>query len=377
MMQHLNWSTVPDMNDSFQLVRQALLNAPALLAGKKTAAGFDGFVDSIVRVVNYKSEGPGTVFFKTISEFGGYISGKAGSGFSLESEELLQKLGGNMPIMANAMAGMGLSVDCVGAFGMPGIAPAFLRMHGNCNLHSYTNPGFTTAMEFADGKIMLAQMTDLNNSDWQTIKQTIGIEKLKEIFTQAELICLVNWSELDHSNMMWKGLLDDIFNNLTIKQSRQFFFDLADCSKRSKEAIISAIKLIAQFGEYGKVTLSLNRNEAGILYKTLTGVKVPADLRSIGNKLFTALDIQTMIIHNSKISIAWDTDGVYENEPVFIADPKISTGAGDSFNAGYCMATLLGLDALPALIMANATSHIYMSTGESPGIKDLLGYFSN
>ncbi|MFD0764311.1 hypothetical protein ACFQZI_05570 [Mucilaginibacter lutimaris] len=361
--------------DVKQQIIKALHNAPALLADKKVAAGFDGFVDSIVKVVNYKSEDEGTVFFKNISEFGGYISGKSGSGFSLESEELVQKLGGNMPIMASALAGMGIGVNCVGAFGVPTIAPAFTGMHANCRLHSYTNPGFTTAMEFNDGKIMLAQMTDLNNSDWETIKQAVGIYKLCEIFTNATLISLVNWSELDHSNSMWQGLLDDVLNNSIIKQSQQFFFDLSDCSKRSAEAIASAIKLIEQFGKRGKVTLSLNRNEANILYKTFTGSNPVEDITSLGDKLFDVIDIHTLIIHNSKISIARDETGVHKSLPGFIENPKISTGAGDNFNAGYCLAVLLGLNAEAALMVANATSNIYMNSGESPGAKELLEYF--
>lgn len=371
--QHQNWSTLPDMSDKLKQIRQSLQNTPTLLAGKEVAAGFDGFVDSIVKVVNYKSA-DSTVYFRTIGEFGGYISSKSGSGFSLESEELVQKLGGNMPIMANALAGTGIGVNCVGAFGVPNIAPAFTGMHANCTLHSYTNPGFTTAMEFADGKIMLAQMTDLNHAKWDTIKQIIGLEKLKEVFANAELICLVNWSELDHSNSMWQGLLDDVLPGTS--NPKQFFFDLSDCSKRSAEAIRSAIKLIRLFGNYGEVTLSLNRNEAGILYKKFINDAVSADVQAIGDKLFATLNIRTLIIHNSKISIAWDGNGSYISEPDFIAEPKISTGAGDNFNAGYCLAILLGLEAEAALIMANATSNIYMNTGESPGIAELLQYFN-
>ncbi|MES2266195.1 MAG: PfkB family carbohydrate kinase [Bacteroidota bacterium] len=372
--QHQNWNTHPDMSDNLQQIQQALQNASTLLAGKKVAAGFDGFVDSIVKVVNYKND-DGTVFFGTIGEFGNYISSKSGSGFSLESEELVQKLGGNMPIMANALAGMGIGVNCVGAFGVPTIAQAFTGMHPNCKLYSYTNAGFTTAMEFADGKIMMAQMTDLNHANWDTIKQTIGMDELNETFSDTDLICLVNWSEPDHSNSMWQGLLDDVLEGARSKP-KQFFFDLSDCSKRSADAITSAINLIEQCGGYGKVTLSLNRNEAGILYKTFIAHETPADIRSIGDELFRKLNIGTLVIHNSKISIAWDNKGTYITEPSFIANPKISTGAGDNFNAGYCLAVLLGLDAKAALMMANATSNIYINSGESPRLAELTEYFS-
>jgi sugar/nucleoside kinase (ribokinase family) len=363
------------MKEKLKQIQDQLQNASALLASKKIAAGFDGFVDSIVRVVNFKTEVGGPVFFNTIKEFGNYIAGKSGSGFSLESEELVQKLGGNMPIMANAMAQMGTSVNCVGAFGVPSIAPVFSQMHPNCSLHTYTNPGFTTAMEFTDGKIMLAQMTDLNHSDWNTIKNAIGLEKLREIFINADLVCLVNWSELDHSNNIWEGLLADVFAGSNSSQ-KKFFFDLSDCSKRKPEAITSAIKLIEQFGKYGKVTLSLNRNEANILYQTLINHNPPIDLQAAGNKLFTELNIDTLIAHSSKLSASWDANGTYMSEPVFIANPKFSTGAGDNFNAGYCMATLIGLDAELSLIMANCVANYYITTGDSPDVTALNTYIS-
>lgn len=363
------------MKEKLKQIQDKLQNAPALLASKKVAAGFDGFIDSIVRVINFKTEVGGPVFFSTIKEFGNYIAAKSGSGFSLESEELVQKLGGNMPIMANAMAQMGTSVNCVGAFGVPSITPVFSQMHPNCSLYSYTNPGFTTAMEFNDGKLMLAQMTDLNHSDWETIKSTIGLEKLREIFSDADLICLVNWSELDHSNNIWEGLLTEILTGSGSTQ-RQFFFDLSDCSKRKPEAITSAIKLIEQFGKYGKITLSLNRNEANILYQTFIDNTPPADLQAAGNKLFTKLNIDTLIVHSSKISALWDANGTYMSEPVYIADPKFSTGAGDNFNAGFCMATLIGLDAELSLIMANCVANCYITTGDSPDVMALDAYFS-
>ncbi|RFZ85384.1 hypothetical protein DYU05_07245 [Mucilaginibacter terrenus] len=365
------------MNQQLSQLITALNNAPALLSGKKVAAGFDGFVDSIVKVVNNKTIEGITVFFQTIKEFGNYISAKSGSGFSLESEELVQKLGGNMPIMSNALGALGASVSCVGAFGVPALSPAFAAMHPACSLYSFTNPGFTTAMEFADGKIMLAQMTDLNHADWNTIDNAIGLTQLKDIFLSADLICLVNWSELEHSNAIWQGLLKDVFSNAPpTTDPKQFFFDLSDCSKRSSEAITTALKLIAEFGRYGKATLSLNRNEAGILYRILVNEQIPQDLGQVGKDLFSLLKVSTLIIHTSKISLAWDVNGNYVDVPQFIDNPLISTGAGDNFNAGYCLGSLLGLDAGLALILANSVSNCYINTGESPAISTLVGYLS-
>lgn len=358
-----------------KIILDRLAEAPAILSSKKVAAGFDGFVDSIVKVVNYKA-GDQTVYFDTIKEFGEYVTGKSGSGFSLENEEQVLKLGGNMPIMANAMATLGAEVDCVGAFGIPNIHSAFAGMHTGCRLHSYTNPGFTTAMEFNDGKLMLAQMTDLNHAGWDTIKQAVGIERFKTIFSEADLISLVNWSELDHSNTMWQGLLSDVFANEPVRAGRKFFFDLSDCSKRTPEAIGTAIELLKQFSRFGQVTLSLNRNEAGILYRTLFSTDQPDHVPAIAKQLFTSLGISALIIHNAKLSLVVDETGSYEHIPDFIATPMISTGAGDNFNAGYCIGQLLGLTPAQSLLLANSTSNCYITSGQSPTLEVLQAHFS-
>lgn len=363
------------MRDKLHGILARLKEAPAILSAKKVAAGFDGFVDSIVKVVNTKTDDGDAVFFETIKEFGGYISGKSGSGFSLESEELFQKLGGNMPIMANAMAQLGTAVDCIGALGLPAVHAAFSDMSPGCTLHSFTNPGFTTAMEFTDGKIMLAQMTDLNRADWETIRETIGLQKLQEIFGPADLICLVNWSEPEHSNNMWQGLLDDVLTDAASRE-KQFFVDLSDFSKRSADVIRSALELIKQFGHHGKVTLSLNRNEAGILYKILKDDSLPEELQIIGAMLYPILGVAALIIHTSKMSLIWDATGCYSDKPQFIAKPTISTGAGDNFNAGFCIAQLLRLDAEQSLVLANSTSHCYIKTGFSPSLTVLHHHIS-
>lgn len=364
------------MDEKLIHIRTILQTAQQILAGKRIAAGFDGFVDSIVRVVNRKSEGGTVEYFETIKNFGDYISGKSGSGFSLESEELFLKLGGNMPIMANAMAQTGTVVDCVGAFGLPNVHVVFTGMHAGCNLHSFTNPGFTTAMEFTDGKIMLAQMTDLNHAGWDTIKQTVGLGALHQIFTNVDLICLVNWSELDQSNDIWQGLLRDVFTDEQYRHERQFFFDLSDCSKRNAEAITTGLDLISQFGKYGRITLSVNRNEAGILYKIFHSSKLPENLQIIGDLLFPKLKINTLIIHTAKNSLAWDANGNYSNQPVYIDEPQISTGAGDNFNAGFCVAQLLAMDTEQSLMLANSTSNCYIKSGKSPSLNVLENYIS-
>lgn len=81
----------------------AELKAHAHLAStKKALVGIDGFVDKIVHPVDQRS-GPGDQFtpIATIAEFGARISSAAGKSANIELAPVLEKLGGNGPIMAS------------------------------------------------------------------------------------------------------------------------------------------------------------------------------------------------------------------------------------------------------------------------------------
>lgn len=332
--------------------------------------GFDGFLDTLMQVVKDKPANQLKSYFREIDEFGQYISGKKGSGFSLETETKLQKLGGNMPITAHALGSLGVKVECIGAMGYPVVHPAFTEMNERCQLHSFENPGITSALEFADGKMMLCEMEKLNRVNWQLVKERIGLEKIRELISGTDLLCLLNWSELDGSTGFWQGLLTDVFP--FVVNPKNIFIDLSDCSGRSKDAILEAILLIKNLNEISPVTLSLNRNETGILLQVLDIAPKNALAEQAG-ELFSALKIHQLVIHSAKNTLAFNGEIIVENEPAFIAQPNITTGAGDHFNAGFCLGILNEADTINCLRLGNKAAGFYMQNGHSPKTAELTG----
>lgn len=331
---------------------------------KQVVAGFDGFIDSIQKVILNYPENQRAEYFKTVGEFGQYISAKQSGGFSLETEEITRKIGGNVPIMANAMAGLGVKAHCIGAFGFPVIDPVFLTMHPNTSLHSFADPGVTSALEFNDGKIMLAQMTGLNHAGWEQVKDAVTPQQLIKIFSESDMLCLLNWSEIRHAAEIWKGLLQEVFPTIVRKNKMKIFFDLSDCSKFSNEKIQEAIRLIRQFSKFGDVTLSLNRNEAALVYQSIFS-SAGDDLKFIGGRISKFMDIETIVIHTAARSFAWHDSQIFNSEAFRIRDPQISTGAGDNFNAGFCIGQLLDLGTDDSLSLANLMAASYMQNGKS------------
>lgn len=347
-----------------------------LLSLQKVTAGFDGFIDTIASVIKTKEEGQQPVMFSRIKEFGNYITEKNGSSFSLEFQQKNIKAGGNMPILSNALGNMGIKVNCIGAFGYPQVHKAFQQISSLCNIYSFTEPGVCTAYEFEDGKIMMASMESLNNTGWTKVKEIIGLEKILQLFQESNLICMVNWSEIDASTDIWKGILAEVITPYSTGKKQTAFFDLSDFSKRSQAAVQEALDIIKAFSSYCNVTLSLNRNEALLLYKILCNANT-TDLTAAGKNIFERLQPATLLIHSSKEVIAFTKDALYKSASFFTAKPVISTGAGDNFNAGFCAAHLLKLNTELSLMMANAVSGCYIRTGTSPSINDVIDFLEN
>jgi sugar/nucleoside kinase (ribokinase family) len=346
-----------------------------ILKSKKVTAGFDGFIDTIVRIIKTKQDEKASILFGTIREFGEYIIEKQGSSFSLETKEPNNKPGGNMPLMANTLGRLGVHVNCVGALGYPHMHPVFKNLSSNCSMYSFADPGTSTAFEFNDGKIFLAQMGMLNTLGWNKIKEIIGLDTLMSLYSESDLLCVVNWSEIDASTDIWKGLLKDVFPEYAKPAEKQIaFFDLSDCSKRSNESISEALMLLEEFSRHTKVILGLNKNEARLIYKVLHQKNTDENLQELGEKIFEKLAIETLLLHSSKEAIAFNKEDVFSCKSFFISNPVISTGAGDNFNAGFCTAQLLQSDPESSLIFANAVSGFYVKTGVSPQLTDVIKF---
>jgi len=353
---------------------EAISNSTGILSTKKITAGFDGFIDTITRIIRDKQGDSTPSLFNTIKEFGDYILEKQGASFSLELEERSIKVGGNMPIMANALGRLGLMVNCIGALGDPGVHPVFNQLSPNCHLHSFAEPGTALAYEFNDGKIMMAQMKSINTSGWDKIKEAVGIKTLIRLYSESDMICLLNWSEIDASTNIWKGLLKEVLPDYSAGKKQIAFFDLSDCSKRSNQSITEALDLLQQFGKHAKIVLGLNKNEAGIIFQAVYGKKSKKDLLSVGKELIERLGIDTLVLHSAREAMAFANNEQVRVDSFFTDEPKISTGAGDNFNAGFCAGQLMELDLESSVILANAVSGCYIREGISPQLPDLINF---
>jgi hypothetical protein len=353
---------------------QRLKSLPARPAFK-VFAGLDGFVDEIVHAVDKRENAETFTRLPTIASMAERIGGAAGQSTNIEMVPRRTKLGGNGPIMANALAVLGCDVTYVGALGYPNLHPVFQPFSERAKVVSISEPGRTDAVEFLDGKVMLVKSISLNEITWENIQARFGLDRFESHLRQDDLVAFVNWTMIPYMSDLWERLLAEVCPKLAGPR-RTIFFDLADPEKRSVQDIQRALLLIGRFEKYFDVVLGLNEKEAGEVAEVL-GIPItagtPEGLAAQSRSIFQRLGIGTLLVHPVTYALTVAAGQVDIVEGAVIQHPVITTGAGDHFNSGFCAGKLLGFDHATSLLMGVSTSGYYVKTGQSPTLADLAG----
>ena len=349
---------------------------PFNTSGKSSVVGLDGFVDKIVTPVD-KRHGLDESFdpIDTIDALGSRISAAAGKSANIELFPRFEKLGGNGPIMANAMLSLGLGVRYVGALGRPVVHPVFEDFAQKTQAISLAEPGITTALEFKDGKLMLGNTRSLEEIDFTRMLESCEEGPFIDMIANADVVAVVNWTMIPKMTSILVGLVDKILPNLPPRDTRNFFFDLTDPAKRSKEDILEVLQVISRFQAHAEATLGLNYNEALQVCETLGlkgGDKDQDSLKRIATEIRRKLEISCVVVHPVDSAACATKDGAWWSEGPFTENPKITTGAGDHFNAGFCSARLCGFSPLTSLALATCTSGHYVRTTQSPSTNQVI-----
>lgn len=365
-------------------IRAATIDALTKRGGSAAAAqavvGLDGFVDEIIRIVDKKDSAGHPSYLPTMTALAERIQRAAGKSTNLEWIVQRVKLGGNGPIMANAMAAFGVRVTYIGNLGYPHLHPVFEEMATRTEVLSFADPGHTDAVEFDDGKIMFGKHGTLKDVSWENLIQRVGLDKLTQAFSRAEFVALDNWTMLPHMSDIWRRLLAEVCPKLPPGRTRAIFFDLADPEKRLADDIRSALGVIAEFQRFYRVVLGLNEKEGYAIAEVL-GMHASGDGRAkvagTARVIREQLGIEAVVIHPTAFAAVATAKGESVVEGPFIAKPLISTGAGDHFNAGFCLGALLGCEPAVCLQIGVATSGFYVRTAKSPTVDDLVAFLKS
>ena len=352
-----------------------LLAAANQVTTLKAFVGLDGFVDEIIHVVDKRVDSDNFARVPSIAKLGARISAAAGQSTNIELVTKIMKLGGNGPIMANALGALGVKVTYLGALGYPNRHAVFDEFAQRSEVHTIGEPGHTDALEFDDGKVMLGKMVQLKDVNWANIESRFGREKFVAKFTSSQLVGFVNWTMLPNMSAIWEVILKDICPGMKGARNK-VFFDLADPEKKSPEDIRHALKLIVKFQQYFDAILGLNEKEAYEIGEVLglnTKDHSPEGLCRLAGEIQAKTPIDTVVVHPVAFALAASKGQVSAVKGPFCAKPMITTGAGDHFNSGFCLGKLLGFDNVSALLTGVSTSGYYVRTAKSPNVGELAG----
>ncbi len=364
----------------------------------KAIVGFDGYVDKIQKVVRSKN-GSQSVYYNTITEIANHVATLAGVSGQIEIRNLELKLGGNAPIMANSLGALNIKNTCIGTMGYPDLNNVFEEMHPNCQVVSIAEPAQTNAMEFDDGKLIFSEVSTFEQLTWTYVAAVTGMENLSKWIYESQLVSFVDWANLNYCTDIWEGVLEDIVVTLNPSPNekeigryyevnkkiadeegigmrhKNYFFDLCDPSKRSKEEILAALSVINRYKPYGKVTLGMNENEARKVYKSLDGENSSVvDLQTVARYIFDKITVHQVLIHPTDRSIVATENKIFEVKGRLVPEPRILTGGGDNLNAGFCLGLVLDLPIEQTMLLGMANSGTYITNRASPNVEELVEY---
>lgn len=338
--------------------------------------GFDGFTDEILSAVETRTDGETFHPFAKIADFGQRIVNAAGKSSNIELVFKREKLGGNAPILTNALLEGGHRIAFSGAIGLPdAIEPLFQEMADRCEAVFPLCPSaHSDAIEFTDGKIILGKLQNLQSVNYETLIKHVGLDTLISLLDNGDLLVAANWTMLPKMTDLWRCLQQEViphFKNSTKKRS--LFVDLADPAKRSKEDLAEAVEVLGGFAPAYRVFLGLNLSEA-LLTASALGLEAPEETEALARAIQDKSGLHQIVLHATDHVSAATADTVVTVQGAYYPHPVLTTGAGDNFNAGFCNGLLFGFDEEETLLSGVATSGYYVSHGKSPTMLELANF---
>lgn len=362
--------------------RSAAANLRRLESGRprKALVGFDGFIDSIIDVVDTRHSPETYTRIPTITDFSARAAAAAGRSTNMELVIREERFGGNGPLMAGALARLSMPTTFIGAIGgdSGGIHPAFEEFASRCErVIPLCPPARTDALEFDDGKIMFNKPANVSGVDWRLLASRVAEPEFRQLCGDASLIGMVNWVMTGGEESIWRELIHRVFPSLPPKPARRVFIDLSDPAKRTDSDIARALDLIGKMSKVLPVTLGLNLAESERI-AAVCGAKFTADISATSASIRERLELDCVVVHPRDGAGASTSsgEGAWFDGP-FTTAPRLSTGAGDHFNAGFAFAQVHGLPLAECLAVGCAESGAYVRDASSPTLPRLIEFLEN
>jgi sugar/nucleoside kinase (ribokinase family) len=313
-----------------------------------------------------------------IGTFAALIAAAAGQSSLREIVVTAVQPGGCAVNLADGLASLGATVDCFATTGEPP-HPAFGDIAAKC--HGFSSwgpePGRTLAFEFDDGKLMFSAVEQLAEFTPQSVRESLSDGTYAAACEVAQVIALTDWSLFPYMTQVWRLLHSEVFSRLGHRPA--FFVDLVDPSTRSVSDIRDMEAILHEFESVGPVTLGLNGNEANVLCRAHDVSSAPADATPEQTlqqavALHDLFGVTRVVIHRVPFAVSAAAECGSTQPGPYRAGAKKSTGAGDRFNAGFCLGLALGFDDRESLVLGCAASGFFVRHARSASREELVDF---
>jgi len=249
------------------------------------------------------------------------------------------KLGGNATNFSIALAKLGIKHNLIVATGKIGEILIKKYIEEN-NLPIFlfiiqTEDSITVSLEEENKNIMLTDPKGIQ----------VGINEIKiydDIIKNSDYIVFGNWNNNRKSNELLEYILKETNSKL--------YLDTGDLTI-AKERVADLIRII---NKYGIWVLSLNENELNF-FSNFLGIE--GNIIEKAKKLFEKLNLEHLDIHTSDFTYTLPDDVLVTVEKI---EPKIVTGAGDTWNATNFYGYIKNFSPKERLLFANEIAKKYV-----------------
>jgi sugar/nucleoside kinase (ribokinase family) len=373
------------MNGRAEIARRAADGLARAAGGglPPVLVGFDGFIDAIARVVDLRRDMTPGGFepIRTIPQFAARVSAAAGKSANIEIVVEEERFGGNGPLMAGALGRLGAGVTYIGAVGREDdprtLHPLYAEFAARCRrVIPVAPPAHTDALEFDDGKIMLGRPANVQAVTWDRLKDIVGLDEILSLVGASRLLGIVNWTLAGGTEGIWRGLVEEVLPRLASRPL--VFVDLSDPAKRTDGDLRRAMDVLSRMNALTGVTLGLNLAESERVGRVMGCPTCGADpaetLTRAAGAIRAAIGVECVVIHPREGAATATAARAAWFEGPLCARPRLSTGAGDHFNAGFALARTAGLGLDECLAVGCAESGAFVRDGVSPDLPRLLGF---
>ena len=362
---------------SLQALIAALEEQRSAFVNKRVVAGFDGFVDELIDAVDQREDAERYQKIDSMARFGEMITAASGRSSLTEIQIRSTDAGGCSVNLSDGLNHLGVAVDYYGTLGQP-IHPAFHAFSQECrSCQSWLDGhGLTLALEFSDGKYMLASMSDLHRFTTAVVKEQVEQGDFKQRCIEADVIVLNNWTLYPHMTEVWHYLAQEVFSQLP--KRIPIFIDLVNPSSRSRQDIFAMMECLKQLQQHCDCILGVNLNEADLLAGLIGDEEAHAEPEAVLKQIQSLreyLRISEVVAHGVKVNcVAGDDYTASGVVGPYCEAPLKSTGAGDRFNAGYCLGLIAGVEPEQRLQLGVASSGVFIRQARSASFDETVAF---